>query len=108
MVPGCLLEPGSQDEHPGQGAQQKLYLGGKETPTRAKVRWETMALPIAHEGLGVTDPKSLLEALLAKFLVRGLAPGGGTMEGTGLAHSRLDETPSPRQVSHPYFVQVWG
>jgi hypothetical protein len=119
--------------------------GGKETPTRAKVRWETLALPIAHGGLGVTDPKSQLEALLVKLLVRRLAPGGepwkelvwhkagqtrlplhgkgpsipdlnwllgglasetlgkrvsprgGTMEGTGLAQSRPDETPSPWQ-----------
>jgi hypothetical protein len=59
-----------------RGLIRNFIWGGKEAPTRAKVKWETLALPIAHGGLGVTDPKSQLEALLAKLLVRGLAPGG--------------------------------
>ncbi len=41
-----------------------------------KVKWETLALPLTQGGLGVTDPKSQSEALLAKLLIRGLAPGG--------------------------------
>ncbi len=59
-----------------RGLIRNFIWGGKEAPTRAKVRWETLAFPIAHGGLGVTDPKSQSEALLAKLLVRGLAPGG--------------------------------
>jgi hypothetical protein len=40
------------------------------------VRWETLALPTTLGGLGVTDPKTQSEALLAKLLIRGLSPGG--------------------------------
>ncbi len=59
-----------------KGLIRNFIWGGKEAPTRAKVKWETLALPIAQGGLGVTDPKSQSEALLAKLMVRGLAPGG--------------------------------
>jgi hypothetical protein len=59
-----------------RGLVKNFIWGGKVAPTRAKVRWETLVLPIAQGGLGVTDPKSQSEALLAKLLVRGLAPGG--------------------------------
>jgi hypothetical protein len=45
-------------------------------PAKAKVRWDTLTLPIAKGGLGIIDPKTQSEALLAKLLVRGLAPGG--------------------------------
>ncbi len=59
-----------------RGLVRNFIWGGKETPTRAKVRWETLILPLTQGGLGVIDPKSQSEALLAKLLVRGLAPGG--------------------------------
>jgi hypothetical protein len=82
-----------------RGLIRNFIWGGKEAPTRAKVKWATLALPIAQGGLGVIDPKSQLEALLAKLLVKGLAPGGepwgGAMERTGLAQSRPDEATSP-------------
>jgi hypothetical protein len=55
---------------------RNFIWGGKEAPSRSKVRWETLTLPLSQGGLGVTDPKSQSEALLAKLLVRGLAPGG--------------------------------
>jgi hypothetical protein len=51
-------------------------MGGKEALTRAKVRWDTLALPTSQGGLGVTDPKAQSEALLAKLFIRGLAPDG--------------------------------
>ncbi len=41
-----------------------------------KVRWDTLVLPTTKGGLGIIDPKTQSEALLAKLLVRGLAPGG--------------------------------
>jgi hypothetical protein len=40
------------------------------------VKWDTLTLPIVKGRLGIIDPKSQSEALLAKLLVRGLAPGG--------------------------------
>jgi hypothetical protein len=59
-----------------RGLVRNFIWGGKEVPSRSKVRWETLTLPLSQRGLGVTDPKSQSEALLAKLLVRGLAPGG--------------------------------
>jgi hypothetical protein len=49
---------------------------GQSRVATAKVKWDTLALPTAQGGLGVTDPKSQSKTLLAKLLVRGLAPGG--------------------------------
>jgi len=49
---------------------------GKATNARAKVKWETLVLPTSQGGLGIIDPKTQSEALLAKLLIRGLAPGG--------------------------------
>jgi hypothetical protein len=58
-----------------RGVIRNFIWGGKDTPARAKVKWETLALPTAQGGLGVTDPKLQSKALLAKLMVRGLAPG---------------------------------
>jgi hypothetical protein len=58
-----------------RGVIRNFIWGGKDTPARAKVKWDTLVLPTAQGGLGVTDPKSQSEALLAKLMVRGLAPG---------------------------------
>jgi hypothetical protein len=55
---------------------RNFIWGGKGAPACAKVKWEMLALPSALGGLGVTNPKSQSEALLAKLLIRGLAPGG--------------------------------
>ncbi len=59
-----------------RGLIRNFSWGGKEAPTQAKVKWETLALPLTQGGLGVTDPKSQSEALLAKLMIRGLAPRG--------------------------------
>ncbi len=40
------------------------------------MKWDTLVFPTTQGGLRVTDPKSQSEVLLAKLLVRGLAPGG--------------------------------
>jgi hypothetical protein len=59
-----------------RGLIKNFIWGHKEAPTRAKVRWDTVALPTSQGGLGVTDPKAQSEALLAKLFIRGLVPGG--------------------------------
>jgi hypothetical protein len=59
-----------------RGVVRNFIWGGKDAPTRAKVKWDTLTLPTTQGGLGIIDPKTQSEALLAKLLVRGLAPGG--------------------------------
>jgi hypothetical protein len=49
---------------------------GKATNARAKVKWETLVLPTSQGGLGIIDPKTQSEAMLAKLLIRDLEPGG--------------------------------
>jgi hypothetical protein len=49
--------------------------GGKATSAREKVKWDTLALLTTKGGLGIIDPQTQSEALLAKLLVKGLAPG---------------------------------
>jgi hypothetical protein len=68
-----------------RGLIRNFIWGGKEVLARAKVKWDTLALPTSQGGLGVTDPKSQMEALLAKLFIRGLAP---------------DEEPSKELVWH--------
>jgi len=58
-----------------RGVIRNFIWGGKDVLAHAKVKWDTLALPIALGGLGVTDPKSQSEVLLAKLFVRGLALG---------------------------------
>jgi hypothetical protein len=59
-----------------RGVVRNFIWGGKASNTRAKVKWDYLTLPLFSSGLGIIDPKAQSEALLAKFLVRGLAPGG--------------------------------
>jgi hypothetical protein len=54
---------------------------------------------IAHGGLGVTDPKSQSEALLAKLLVRGLAPGAEPWK--ELVWHKADQTRLPLHGKGP-------
>jgi len=58
-----------------RGVVRNFIWGGKAAPSQAKVKWDTLTLPIAKGGLGIIDPKTQSEALLAKLLVWGLAPG---------------------------------
>ncbi len=57
------------------------------------MKWDTLAFPTAHGGLGVTDPKSQSEALLAKLFVKGLAPGGEPWK--ELIRHKADQTRLP-------------
>jgi hypothetical protein len=54
----------------------KLHMGGKASNTQAKIKWDSFTFPLSNGGLGIIDPKAQSEALHAKLLVRGLAPGG--------------------------------
>jgi hypothetical protein len=58
-----------------RGLIRNYIWSGKDAPTWAKVRWDTLVLPASQGGLGIIDPKSQSEAFLAKLLIRGLAPG---------------------------------
>jgi hypothetical protein len=59
-----------------RGVVRNFIWSGKANNARAKVKWETLILPISHGGLGIIDPKTQSEALLVKLLIRGLEPGG--------------------------------
>lgn len=58
-----------------KGVVWNFIWGGKASKTRAKVKRDIVTLPLSCGGLGIIDPKTQLEALLAKLLVRGLALG---------------------------------
>jgi hypothetical protein len=53
---------------------QKFIWGGKAFDTRAKVKWDSLTLPLSSDSLGIIDPKAQSETFLAKLLVRRLAP----------------------------------
>jgi hypothetical protein len=59
-----------------RGVVRNFIWSGKAANARAKVKWETLVLPISQGGLGIIDPKTQSKAFLAKLLVRGLAPRG--------------------------------
>jgi hypothetical protein len=59
-----------------KGVVQNFIWGGKASNTRAKVKWDSLTLPVSSGGLKIIDPKAQSEALLAKLLVRGFAPRG--------------------------------
>jgi hypothetical protein len=73
-----------------RGVVKNFIWGGKATPARAKVKWDTLALPSPQGGLGIINPKMQSKALLAKLLVRGLAPGGKPWK--ELMRHRVDQT----------------
>jgi hypothetical protein len=41
-----------------RGVIRNFIWGGKDAPTRAKVKWDTLAFPTARGSLGITNPKS--------------------------------------------------
>ncbi len=50
--------------------------GGKASNTWAKVKWDSFTFPLSSDGLGIIDTKAQSKALLAKLMVRSIAPGG--------------------------------
>ncbi len=41
-----------------RGIVRNFIWGGRDTPTRAKVKWDTMVMPTSRGGLGIIDPKA--------------------------------------------------
>jgi hypothetical protein len=76
-----------------RGVIRNFIWGGKDAPARAKVKWDMPALPTAQGGLGVTNPKSQSEALLAKIFIRGLTPDGEPWK--ELVRHKADQTKLP-------------
>jgi hypothetical protein len=64
VVPGGLLEPQSEDVQPNQRSGTKPHLGGKASNTQAKVKWDSLTLPLSSSGLRIIDPKAQSKALL--------------------------------------------
>ncbi len=58
-----------------RGVVRNFIWGGKATNAKGKVKWDTLSLPTTKGGLGIIDPKTQSEALLAKLLIKGLARG---------------------------------
>ena len=42
---------------------------------RARIRWASAILPIVQGGMQVLDPRTQIQGLLTKILVRGMQPG---------------------------------
>jgi hypothetical protein len=59
-----------------RGVVRNFIWGGNASNTRAKVKWDSLTLPLSSSGLGIINPKAQSEVLLAKLLVRGFALGG--------------------------------
>ncbi len=87
-----------------RGIVRNFIWGGRDTPTRAKVKWSTLVRPIAQGGLGIIDPKAQSEALLAKLLTRGLAPGGEPWK--ELIRHKADQTRLPVHGKGPSIADI--
>jgi len=82
-----------------RGVVRNFIWGGKATTARAKVKWDTLVLPTTKGGLGIIDPKTQSEALLAKLLVRGLTPGGEPWK--ELLRNKIDQVKLPVHAMGP-------
>ncbi len=87
-----------------QGVVRNFMWGGKATPARAKVKWDTFTLPISKGGLGIIDPKTQSEALLVKLVIRGLAPGGKPWK--ELIRHHADQTKLPVHGKGPCTLNI--
>ncbi len=87
-----------------RGVVRNFIWGGKATPARAKVRWDTLTLPIAKGGLGIIDPKTQSEALFTKLLVKGLVPDGEPWKELIIHHA--DQTKLPIHGKGPDTLDI--
>jgi hypothetical protein len=87
-----------------RGVVRNFIWGGRDAPARAKVKWNTMVIPITQGGLGIIDPKAQSEALLAKLLTRGLAPGGEPWK--ELIRHKADQTRLPVHSKGPSTADI--
>ncbi len=72
---------------------RNLIWAGKATLAWAKVKWDILTLPISKGGLGIIDPKTQSEALLAKLLITGLELGDKPWK--ELIRHHVDQTKLP-------------
>jgi hypothetical protein len=82
----------------------KLHMGGKASNTKAKVKWDSLTLPLSSNSLGIIDPKAQSEALLAKLLVKGLAPGGEPWK--EILRHRVDKVHLPMHGRGPNILDI--
>lgn len=54
-----------------------LWSGRREGRTRARVAWDAAIAPLAHGGIKIIDLVAQTQALLVKFMIRGLQEGPG-------------------------------
>lgn len=54
-----------------------LWSGKKEGRMRARIAWDAAVAPLSHGGIQIIDPVAQTQALLTKFLIRGLQNGTG-------------------------------
>jgi hypothetical protein len=76
-----------------------IWSGKKESNARAKVRWDTVVLPIVRGGIKVLDPQWQSSALLIKLLIRGLSVGYEPWK--ALVRFRVAQTKQARRGSWP-------
>ncbi len=87
-----------------RGVVRNFIWGGRDAPAHTKVKWSTMVIPITQGGLGIIDPKAQSEALLAKLLTKGLAPGGEPWK--ELLRHKADQTRLPVHSKGPSTADI--
>jgi len=87
-----------------RGVVKNFIWGGKAMPACAKVKWDTLALSPSHGGLGIIDPKTQSETLLAKLLVRSLALDGEPWK--ELVRHRANQTKLPVHGKGPNIPNI--
>ncbi len=87
-----------------KGVIRNFIWGGKDAPVCTKVKWDTLVLLTTQGGLGIIDPKAQSEALLAKLLTRGLAPGGEPWK--ELIKHKADQTKLPVRGKGPSIPDI--
>jgi hypothetical protein len=98
VVPGGLLEPQSEDVQPNQRSGTKPHLGGKASNTQAKVKWDSLTLPLSSSGLRIIDPKAQSKALLpCQTYGEKTCPKRRTLERDFEAPNRSGSSPGARQ-----------
>ena len=76
-----------------------IWSGKKESCARAKVRWDTVVLPIVRGGVKILDPQWQASALLIKLLIRGLSVGYEPWK--SLVRFRVAQTQQARRGKWP-------
>lgn len=76
-----------------------IWSGKQESNARAKVRWDTVILPIVRGGVKVLDPQWQAATLLIKLLIRGLSVGYEPWK--SLVRYRVAQTQQTRRGKWP-------